>query len=200
MSILRKNYKTKSGAGFTLIEVLVVIAIIGILASMIMVSLNTSRERARIAKAQTEISQIYMAIFLLEDDSAFWPGHKVAYKKQCGVSNNEICVYPADNCDYGLNDEESGITKDDLTNPPSSNYPNWRGPYYMPEVPIDPWGNEYFFDTDYHTDFNQDGSVECMVVIGSFGPNGLGNLKQDGAGGANDNDGDDILYYISSSD
>ena len=175
----------KSGAGFTLIEVLVVIALIGVLATLIMVSLNTSRERAKIAKAQTEISQIYMAIFLLEDDSAQWPGHKTPYKKQCispGNQNNEICVYPPDNCDYGLNDEESGITKNDSANP----YPHWRGPYYMPEVPKDPWGNEYFLDTDYYI------GGACRVVIGSAGPNGISNIKNDNPG-----DPDDIIYIIS---
>jgi len=179
----RKLFNKK---GFTLIEVLVVIALIGVLATMIMTSLNTSKERARIARAQSEIGQIYMAIFLLEDDTEQWPGHKVAYKKQCGVSNNEICVYPADNCDYGLNDGRAGITQDDLTNPPSSNYPHWRGPYYMPEVPKDPWGNEYFFDTDYYI------GGACRVVIGSSGPNGISSIKNDLEG-----DYDDIIYIIS---
>lgn len=168
--------------GFTLIEVLVVIALIGVLATLIMTSLNTSKERAKIARAQTEISQIYMAIFMLEDDNEQWPGHKTAYKRECGINNNEICNYPADNCAYGLNDEESGITKDDLTTP----YPHWRGPYYMPEVPKDPWGNEYFFDTDYYI------GGACRVVIGSVGPNGISNIKNDING-----DIDDIVYIIS---
>ena len=32
-----------------------------------------------------------------------------------------------------------------------SAYANWQGPY-APEVPLDPWGNKYFFDPDYRID------------------------------------------------
>lgn len=44
--------------GFTLIEALVVTAILGIIASIVMVSLNTSRAKARDVRRKVEISQI----------------------------------------------------------------------------------------------------------------------------------------------
>ena len=181
--------------GFTLVELLLVISIIGILATMMLTTLSSSREKAKIVKVQSELKQIYIAMAFFDDDNEKWPGHKASYAKECNEDDNEICAI-SDGCAFGLNAPEAGLTQTDGT------YPNWRGPYYMPEVPIDPWGNEYFLDTDYFTDLKGNGVIECYVVIGSFGPNGTGLIFQDGGAGddQDDNDGDDIIYYISARD
>jgi prepilin-type N-terminal cleavage/methylation domain-containing protein len=58
---------TKNQKGFTLIELLVVIAIIGILSSIVLVSLNTAREKARDAKRQADMRGINTANVLYSD-------------------------------------------------------------------------------------------------------------------------------------
>lgn len=181
--------------GFTLVELLLVISIIGILTTLMLTTLSTSRERARIVRAQAEVKQIYLAMAFFDDDNEQWPNHKASYAKECNAVGNEICAV-SDGCSLGMNDPGAGLTQTDGT------YPGWEGPYYMPEVPIDPWGHEYFLDTDYFTDLNGDGTIECSVIIGSFGPNGIGLIFQDGGAGddQDDNNGDDIIYYISSRD
>jgi prepilin-type N-terminal cleavage/methylation domain-containing protein len=63
---------TKS-KGFTLIELLVVIAIIALLASVVLVALNSSRQKARVAKRLADLSQIAKALELYYDDNKAYP-------------------------------------------------------------------------------------------------------------------------------
>jgi len=48
----------KKSNGFTLIELLVVIAIIGILSAIVLASLNSARQRSRVASLKAEVQQI----------------------------------------------------------------------------------------------------------------------------------------------
>src|SRR3989344_4532567 len=148
--------KSSSHAGFTLIELLVVIAIIGILASVILASLNNARQNTRLVKARAEVSQIRKAIALLETDTSQWPGHKTIDDVQSGASGNEI---------WDLTAPEAGLLATD------GSFPNWNGPYIQ-AIPLDTWGNPYFFDTDY--DIDSTAGERWAAVVGSFGPNGVG--------------------------
>ena len=66
-----------SKKAFTLIELLVVIAIIGLLSSIVLVSLNGARERARKAKAQAELRQFKSAVEVYRSQNGSYPcaGH-----------------------------------------------------------------------------------------------------------------------------
>lgn len=59
--------------GFTLIELLVVIAIIGILASIMLVSFNTAKQKARDAKRLGDIKNIQVALEEYYNDNLKYP-------------------------------------------------------------------------------------------------------------------------------
>jgi len=82
-----------SKRGFTLIELLVVIAIIGLLASIVLVSLNRAREKAKTAKAQAELKQFQTAVEMYYDDKGSYPCPGHYYPGANG--NPSSCLTPA---------------------------------------------------------------------------------------------------------
>jgi type II secretion system protein G len=65
--------KNKNQSGFTLIELLVVVAIIGLLSSIVLISLNVARSRARDAKRIADISQVGKALEVYYNDNSGYP-------------------------------------------------------------------------------------------------------------------------------
>ncbi len=78
----------KKQRGFTLIELLVVIAIIGILSTIVMVSLNTARSKARDSRRFSDIRQIQLALQLYFDKNAAYPA-TLATLATAGFLNTE---------------------------------------------------------------------------------------------------------------
>jgi len=105
----------KNKPGFTLIELMAVIVILGILATIVAVNVSPFLQRANLEKARADISQIEKALEL--------------YKF------NELS-YPS--TDQGL--QALVIPPSNLKRPflyPSEGYIN--------AIPSDPWGNEYLY-------------------------------------------------------
>jgi general secretion pathway protein G len=142
--------RSKNSAGFSLIELLVGIAIIGILSAIAIPAYMAYREKAKIAQAYAELKDIQLAIGLLAIDTNRWPG-----PNPVGVTANLEA--------WDLNALNAGLF---VANP--VDFPNWRGPYIKSGVPQDPWGSDYFFDPDYNINGTN------FVVVGSFGPNRVG--------------------------
>jgi prepilin-type N-terminal cleavage/methylation domain-containing protein len=148
--------------GFTLVELLVVLSILSLLSSIVVAAANVARKYGKIAHAEQELRQIQHAINLLAYDTGEWPAHKKVNTIET-TGSNEL---------WDLSPTSLGLTGTD------GNYPGWSGPY-ISSLPLDPWGNRYFLDTDYSIDSlnrpcNSGGGCVNAVAIGSFGPDGVG--------------------------
>lgn len=64
----------RAGAGFSLIEILVVIAIVGVLASIIFASLNSARQKGRNAKRIADLYELRQAVELYLTANSRLPG------------------------------------------------------------------------------------------------------------------------------
>ncbi len=86
-------FSSKTNKGFTLIELLVVIAIIGLLASIVLVSLNSARKKARDTKRIADLRQIQMALEMYYDDNGNYPVRHVHSDSNWGSLENDLSNY-----------------------------------------------------------------------------------------------------------
>ncbi len=68
-----KNAESRKCAGFTLIEVLLVVAILGILAGVVVVNFSGHGEKARIRATRASIAAISTAVDMYEVDTGRFP-------------------------------------------------------------------------------------------------------------------------------
>jgi general secretion pathway protein G len=159
--------KLKHNSGFTLIELVVVVGIISVLSGIAIPAFNKMGDKAKIAEATSDLKNLQLALEILAIDTEMWPGPSAVGEIVNG-GGNEV---------WDLNAPEAGLVATD------GSFPDWDGPY-VPAVQKDPWGNDYFFDSDYDIDGTK------YAVLGSFGPNGVG---------PNVYDDDDIIIILSAS-
>lgn len=90
-----KQNQKLNNRGFTLLELLTVIAIIGILASSIMVTLSVQKKRAVEGRVLTEMSAVMQNIYLCKSDDG-------TIKNPNVTGGNDICNFSSgDDSNYG---------------------------------------------------------------------------------------------------
>lgn len=99
--------------GFTLIEIMVVIVILGILAALVVPRVVGRADDARVAAAKQDVAQIMQALNLYRLDNGRFPTQE-----------------------QGL---QALITRPTITPVPN----HWRRDGYLGKMPVDPWKNPY---------------------------------------------------------
>jgi general secretion pathway protein G len=100
-------------AGFTLLELLVVLAIIGLLGALIGPRLFERLEGSKVVAAQTQVRMLKTALDTMRLDIGRYP-----------TAEEGLILLVQAPTDAQLR-------------------PRWHGPYLEGEVPLDPWGNPY---------------------------------------------------------
>src|ERR1700744_459329 len=110
---MRAGLRARGQRGFTLIEIMVVIAILGILAALIVPKIMSRPDEARRVAAKQDIGTIMQALKLYRLDNGRYPSQE-----------------------QGLRALIEKPTTDPVPN-------NWKDGGYLERLPNDPWGNGY---------------------------------------------------------
>jgi len=110
---MKALHTSQRQAGFTLLEVMVVIVILGILASMVVPNLIGNQEKASIQKAVSDINAL----------------------------ETSLSMYKLDNYNYPSTEQGlEALTAETDVEPLPRRFPEDG---YVKRLPKDPWGNEY---------------------------------------------------------
>lgn len=115
MNISTRKITTRHQTGFTLIEVMVVVVILGILAAVVVPRIMDNPDKARITKAKQDIRAIESALDLYRLDNFTYP-----------------------TTDQGLEALVSAPSE-------LASSANYKQGGYIRKLPTDPWGSAYLF-------------------------------------------------------
>ncbi|AXQ29441.1 type II secretion system protein GspG [Solimonas sp. K1W22B-7] len=110
---MQKAFATRRQGGFTLIEIMVVVVILGILAAFVVPNIMSKPDEARIVKAKQDIRALESALSMYKLDNFYYPSSQ-----------------------QGL---EALVTKPSGEPEPR----NYNSGGYIKSLPKDPWGNPY---------------------------------------------------------
>lgn len=147
-SLKANSYKLKASSGFTLIEVLLVVAIIAILASIVILAINPAQQLAdsRNTRRRADVLVIMNAVYQYDIDHAEIPA-------TIGTGETEICKTGAPSCP-GMVDLSV------LTN-------NER---YLTSIPIDPKGSVTTDGTAYNIFKSSNNRITVTAPRTELGP------------------------------
>jgi prepilin-type N-terminal cleavage/methylation domain-containing protein len=173
--IFRKNVTRSSQTGFTLVELLVVISIVGMLAGLMSVAVPRAMESGKKAKAKGELTAIVAAVKAYKQEYGCWPGS----------STTDIDKPFPDADSKSLLSALSGTNNALVENPKSVRFLEGAG---TDGTMQDPWGTQYLVvvDSDESNSMTYKGKMISISVLAvSFGKD----KKQDSTPGS----GDDVF-------
>jgi len=143
---MRKKISIFNNSGFSLIELLVVISIIGLLSSLAVVSLNSAREKARDAVRKADMSQLRTALNLYYDDELEYPDCDGSASDDANIS-----------CYSGTGGDDTSL-QEALIDDPSKPY--------IGSLPLDPRNptNTTADDPTYFYGYNWDDTEEAYTI------------------------------------
>lgn len=187
-------------AGFTLIEIVIAVAIVAIFAAALSPMVFRHLEESKITKAQSETGTIATALLGYYKDTGRWPVTNADGPSGNGVTRVASSALIATGAGTGAGSGAAnwgayGTTKQlgdylyfnnpdddssaDGTNAdqasadwPTTGRQAWKGPYLDEYSFNDPWGHAYVINSYFFPGASYTGTVRHKVYVLSAGPNG----------------------------
>lgn len=170
INLLGEIMAKRNEKGFTLVEVIVVAAIIAILAGILVPMIFNQIDEAKISRAKGDIKSISTAIYSFRKDVGMWPKNTVDAGCDSTMLISDGSGLTADQgatlVGLGYNVRDAKTFSSQLTSDPGNGcYNNWKGPYFG-NVDLDPWGNPYILDS---LSIDVDGVSTLLLSAGADG-------------------------------